>query len=30
MFHTNRVLFVHQPRTGGDWLTAWALRTFPA
>lgn len=24
MFYTSRVLFVHAPRTGGEWLTRWA------
>jgi len=24
MFYTNRVLFIHQVRTGGTWLTDWA------
>ncbi len=30
MFYTNRVLFVHVPRTGGTWLTRWALEHLPA
>lgn len=29
-FWTNRVVFVHIPRTGGDWLTAWAARHLHA
>ncbi len=29
MFYTNRVLFVHVPRTGGTWLTRWALEHLP-
>lgn len=30
MFYTNKVLFVHIPRTGGTWLTKWAHDTFDA
>jgi tellurite resistance-related uncharacterized protein len=30
MWYTNKVLFVHAPRTGGDWLTRWACSNLPA
>jgi len=28
MFYTNKVLFVHIPKTGGDWLTQWAKQNL--
>lgn len=30
MFWTEKVLFIHPPRVGGDWLTRWALRHLKA
>lgn len=29
MFFTNRVVFIHAPRTGGTWLTRWAAANLP-
>lgn len=29
VWYTSRVVFVHVPRTGGDWLTAWAAEHLP-
>lgn len=30
MFYTNKVLFIHVPRTGGSWLTDWAAAYLEA